>query len=283
MVYTSTGLLASYDNGIFMTTITHYFVDEAGDSNIFNARGRAIIGEEGVSRYFIVGMLQVEAPRALSQALETLRHKLLNDPYLADVPSMQLEKRKTALAFHAKDDIPEVRREVFQLLRDFEGLRFYAVVRKKEHVLDYIRSRQAQDSTYRYHTNELYDYLVRQLFKDRLGKADEYHITFAKRGSKDRTQALKNAIDDSIQRSKAKITAHNRISIETNDSNSVGCLQAVDYYLWALQRCAERSEDRYLKYLWQDCSLIVTIQRNNRWGFYSRKDAPLTADVFANL
>jgi hypothetical protein len=30
---------------------------------------------------------------------------------------MQLESRKTALAFHAKDDIPEVRREVLSLLR----------------------------------------------------------------------------------------------------------------------------------------------------------------------
>jgi hypothetical protein len=31
--------------------------------------------------------------------------------------TMQLAARKTAIAFHAKDDLPEMRREVFALLR----------------------------------------------------------------------------------------------------------------------------------------------------------------------
>ena len=31
----------------------YYFVDEAGDGNLFDAKGQAIIGTEGCSRYFI--------------------------------------------------------------------------------------------------------------------------------------------------------------------------------------------------------------------------------------
>ena len=40
-------------------SICHYYVDEAGDGTLFNARGKVIIGEEGCSRYFMLGILEV--------------------------------------------------------------------------------------------------------------------------------------------------------------------------------------------------------------------------------
>ena len=51
------------------------------------------------------------------------------------VASMQPEQLKTALAFHAKDDLPEVRRDVFSLLSQHD-VRFYAVVRDKRVIVD---------------------------------------------------------------------------------------------------------------------------------------------------
>ena len=81
---------------------------------------------------------------------------------------MQPDSRKTVVAFHAKDDLPEVRRDVFRILRDTEGLRFFAVVADKLSVLEYVRQRNKRESVYRYHPNELYDSLVKHLFKDRL-------------------------------------------------------------------------------------------------------------------
>ena len=78
---------------------------------------------------------------------------------------MQAKARKTALAFHAKDDLPEVRREVFGLLRETEGLRFFAVIADKLSVLEYVRQRNKREPTYRYHPNELYDYLTGHLFQ----------------------------------------------------------------------------------------------------------------------
>ena len=95
----------------------HYFVDEAGDPVLFDSKGRILIGSEGCSRYFAVGLLDVPDPAALAADLERLRAELLADPYFKDVPSIQAEARKTALYFHAKDDLPEVRREVFKLLQ----------------------------------------------------------------------------------------------------------------------------------------------------------------------
>lgn len=116
----------------------HFFVDEAGDPTLFNAKGRILVGQEGCSKTFILGKLDVEDPAALHTAFETLRTDLLADPYFKRVPSMQAERGKTGRAFHAKDDAPEVRREVFKVLLRFD-LRFYGVIRQKSALLDYVR------------------------------------------------------------------------------------------------------------------------------------------------
>ena len=75
--------------------------------------------------------LDVADPVALGADLNALRQTLLADPYFSGVPSIQPERRKTAVAFHAKDDLPEVRREVFRVLLRHE-IQFVAVVRDKK-------------------------------------------------------------------------------------------------------------------------------------------------------
>jgi hypothetical protein len=57
-------------------------------------------------------------------------------PNFKNVPSMRLDGQKTSLAFHAKYNLPEVRKEVFTLLRQTFGLRFFSVVTDKYHVLE---------------------------------------------------------------------------------------------------------------------------------------------------
>lgn len=256
-------------------SICHYFVDEAGDGTLFNAKGKVIIGQEGCSRYFMLGILEVPDPPVLSNALETLRARLLNDPYFHKVPSMQSEQRKTAVAFHAKDDIAEVRREVFTELMKHEGLRFYAVVRDKFGVHKEVGSYKNK----RYHPNLLYDQLVTRLFKDRLHKNDEYSITFATRGSSDRTAALKKALVAARKRFEEKWDIHSDsiFQIQAVPAATNACLQAADYFLWAIQRCYERREDRYLNYVWPRCHLVwdVDDRRKNKYGVYYNQKTPL--------
>ena len=38
----------------------HFFVDEAGDPTLFDAKGRILVGQEGCSKTFIPGKLDVE-------------------------------------------------------------------------------------------------------------------------------------------------------------------------------------------------------------------------------
>jgi hypothetical protein len=262
--------------------VRQYFVDEAGDGSLFHHRGRVIIGEPGCSRYFVLGLVDIAEPDALARELSALRGRLLADPYFKGVPSMQPERRKTALAFHATDDPPEVRREVFGVLtRHVDGLHFLAVVRDKTRVLEYVRQRNASDQTYRYHPNELYDSMVRRLFKNQLHKSRGYRIFFARRGKDDRTEALRSALETARRRFAARHGLGSEAWIEVAASAPARWpgLQVADYLLWGLQRLYERGEERYVDLLRPAFRLVHNIDdtRTARYGVYYTRGKPLTA------
>ncbi len=262
-------------------SIRHYFVDEGGDGILFSRKGKVLVGTEGCSRFFILGLLDVLDPIALKKRFDQLRAQLMSDSYFKSVPSMQPSNRKTALAFHAKDDMPEVRRDVFRLLRDTEGLRFFAVVADKLSVLEYVRQRNKQEPTYRYHPNELYDSLIEHVFKERLHQSRGYDIVFSKRGKSDRTDALCQALKTAQSRfiPQQHIISHISLNITVATPKEQAGLQAVDYFIWALQRLYERGEDRYLIYLWEAFGLVHDIDdtREAGYGVYYTQKKPLTA------
>ncbi len=236
----------------------HYFVDEAGDPVLFSARGKLIVGLEGCSRHFLLGLLDVPEPDPLGRKLDDLRTRLLVDPYFCGVPSMSASERKTAVAFHAKDDLPEVRREVFTLLRDQPGLRFFAVVRDKAAVAASVRDRNLRDAVYRYRPDELYDLTVRRLVESHLHLDGEVRLCFARRGTAHRSAALQEALN----RARADFDAAHqppsatRFVVTVSTPDKAPGLQAADYFLWALQRLFERGEDRYVEYLWPAFRLV---------------------------
>ena len=61
-----------------------------------------------------------------------------------------------------------------------------------------------------------------------------------------------------------------------------GQSQAVDYYLWALQRFYERREDRYLELIWPHVGEIHDWDRvaEGRRGVIYTKQKPLTLAAF---
>lgn len=261
--------------------VCHYFVDEAGDGMLFNKRKQVIVGREGCSHCFVLGALEVDQPAVLHEALESLRSDLRADPYLAKVPSMQPERRKTALAFHAKDDCAEVRREVYRLLMQHE-MRFFAVVRHKQTIVEKVLEHNKTHPTYRYHPNQLYDRCVSRLFRDRLHKEESYVIQFSRRGNKSRSAALMKALEQARNNLRRKwgIAATAPIEIIATTPSQAGSLQAVDYFLWALQRLYERGEDRYWEYVLSKVSLVHDVDdtRENDYGAYYHKKNPLTAE-----
>jgi len=260
--------------------IIRYYVDEAGDPVLFNRRGQVMVGQPGCSRFFILGVLWVGEPKSLRQQLRALRAELLADPYFNTAPSMQPQAKKTAVLFHAKDDLPEIRYRVFDLLRARSDLKFMACVKDKYAVLQYVRQRERHDEGYRYRQNELYDYVVRRLFKTLLHKADEYRICFARRGTSDRTRALREQLeaarDRFVQQWGKSVVS--RITVVGARPAEDECLQAADYFLWAIQRLYEKQEERFVAALREAISLVIDVDdpRHAPKGAYYNRRRPLT-------
>jgi len=153
-------------------------------------------------------------------------------------------------------------------------------------VLEYIQRRNALDLSYRYHPNELYDYMVRVLFKNILHKDAQYEICFSKRWKKDRTEALYRALKTSQERFAQQWVKRtsSAITVVPQTSQESGGLQAVDYFLWSLQRFYERKEDRYHNLLWPSFRLVHDLDdtRENPYGVYYTQKRPLTLAALEN-
>jgi Protein of unknown function (DUF3800) len=243
-------------------TTRHHFVDEAGDTTLFGRHGKVLVGTPETSRFFIVGRLEVDDVPALEADISALRAELMADPLLQAVPSMKAAAKKTALFFHAKDDVPEVRREVFKLLLRHD-LRLSAVVKEKHHLLADVRGHEAVNPKYRYKADghEIYDDLIARLF-GRFGEfGAERHITFAVRGSKPRTAALKTVLDniDHGFEDDFGFAPHGQTTVHSGYPSASAGLQACDYLLWALQRFYERNEERYLHAMWPKFARVLDL------------------------
>lgn len=263
------------------TATTHeYFVDEAGDLTLFDARGRVLVGSEGVSRYFVVGAALVPDPAGLAAHLDALRAELASDPYFAAVPSMQPARGKTARQFHAKDDVPEVRREVYRLLQR-EPVEVYAAFRRKR-VLAAELQAHYQATGQKFGADRVYDDLVTAVFTNRLHLAPEIRIVFARRGKADRNVALAGALALAQAKFERRYRrpASGRVAVSSSTPSETAGLQAVDYYLWALQRLLERGEARYFDYLRPAFRLVIDRDdaRRRGYGEYYSAANPLAPD-----
>ena len=271
-----------------MSAHLHIFVDEAGGSTLFGGqRGSGmIVGNEGCSQYFIMGKLEVHDPESVSRALAELHQTILNDPYFSGVESFKPERRKTALGFHANNDLPEVRFQVFNFLKgQGDRIRFHAVVADKRVIAAQEQKRRETDSAARYDPNSLYDGLIRSLFSKRhtLSKSESYKVCIAKRGKSDRNAALRQAIGHA-ENDFEKTFGFRRGTwhIEVSSPEQTNCLQAVDYFLWAVQRFYERKEDRFLNLLWPQIGEIhdLHLDKKASGAFFSGKDIPTLETAF---
>ena len=146
-------------------------MDESGDTTFYNIKSEWIVGKEnGTSKILLMGFIKTTEPQFLRRKLNELKYEILNDEYLKDIPSM----KKTKITFHAKDDCPEVRYKVFTLLKDLPFSCNIVVARKTEHVFKKFNG----------NTQELYDSLITNLFKNILHLSNNNYIYIATRESK---------------------------------------------------------------------------------------------------
>ena len=260
-------------------TLATYHVDEAGDGVLFGRMGRNLLAEENSSKFFMLGMVRCVCDAEAAAALTELRQSLLANPLYSSIHTLRPEAKKTARSFHAKDDHPEIRAKVFELILSLD-FQFFAVIKDMRSVLKYVKGRNHNDFSYRYHPNELYDLTVKLLFNQRLHSEDHYRITFARRGQSDRTTALMENLQVTRVRFLEEHAMDHDPTLEIIPAYpwEQECLQITDYCLWALQRCYEKGEDRFLKAIWPKVSLIRDVDdpaAGKGYGTYlSKKGAP---------
>ena len=110
-----------------------FFVDESGDSTFYDARGNLIIGKNskngGCASYLMLGFVQTDDPKLVREKLSNLHKNLCEDPYFSKSKAFL---NTTAKLFHATDDPPEIRREVFKLIKDLPIRGEFIFARKRE-------------------------------------------------------------------------------------------------------------------------------------------------------
>jgi hypothetical protein len=238
-------------------------VDESGDPTFYDRRGNLIVGQAGCSSVLILGFVETQNPQAIRRAVHTLQQEIVSDPYFGDVPSIL----KTAIAFHAKNDLPEVRYRFFKLIATLDFQAQFIVARKIERV--YRNNFQAKETLF-------YDHLVSRLFQNVLHRYQHNHLYFAKRGSRDRQIPLSNAIRQGIRRFEQKWQASVTTTfwVQAQSPKGEPCLSVIDYMNWAVYRAYTRGEMRYYNTVANKVSLLVDLydQANYPDNWYSRRN-----------
>jgi hypothetical protein len=241
---------------------TFFFVDESGDPTFYDRRGNLIVGQEGCSKLLILGLIEINDPIPARNSILKLQSDLVNDPYFQDFPSIQ----RTKIAFHAKDDLPEIRYPFFKLISGLDFQAQFVVARKIERVF-----------RNNFHSEELefYDHLITKLFEGKLHTHEQNLIYFAKRGSHNRQVPIEAAIQQSIQQFEYKwnTTVSTKTSIQAQSPTGEPCLSIVDYMNWAVFRAFTRGEMRYFETIREKVSLLVDLYDTEKYphNWYTKK------------
>jgi len=242
---------------------TYFFVDESGDPVFYDRKGNLIAGQSGCSPILILGFIETQTPGLLRRAILALQEEIIEDPFFQGVPSL----RKTAIAFHAKDDLPEIRYRFFKLLATLDFRAQFVVARKIERV--FRNSFEARETAF-------YDHLVSLLFENVLHRYQENVIYFAKRGSRDRQVPLSQAIQKGIQRFEKKWnhSVTTKFKVQAQTPGGEPCLSIVDYVCWAVYRAFTRGQMRYYKAIEEKVSLLVDLYDTKKYpgNWYNRKN-----------
>lgn len=232
---------------------TYFFVDESGDPTFYNRKGEYVVGSEGCSPILLLGFIKTEDPVSIRQRVAALRKEILSDNYLNTVLSV---RNRTAIAFHATDDIPEVRERVYRLIKDLPLKAEFIVARKIEDI--FIKRHNSS-------ANIFYDDLVTRLFKSQLHQSHRNIIYFAVRGNRARQKPLEEAIKTAINlfEEESKTELETEVKILPQRPESETCLQVVDYLNWAVYRAFTKREERYLRFVENKISLIVDLYDSN--------------------
>ena len=232
----------------------HRFLDEAGDTTFFGKGRVPILGQEGVSLCFGLGMARFTAPVLDVRAqIENLCRAVATDDYVNHIPSVAKRVQSGGFYFHAKEDPPEVRERLFKWIRETD-CSLEMVVGRKILAL-FARKHNGKDS-------EFYDDLLSHLLKNKLKLGQRLVINIAERGKTTRNHVLELAMTKARERFAKKQDASadsSEVVFNVQNPRTEPLLCLPDYLAWTVQRVFERGETRHYDFVRERISLVVDL------------------------
>lgn len=236
----------------------HYFLDEAGDTTFYGKRGLPLIGTEGVSRYFLMGMIRVNEPlQPLRDRIAGLSTGVLTSEYYKGVPTVEKHRDSNQYLFHAKNDKDEIRKQFFDFILSVD-CKLCLVISEKDYQV-FSTWHKKNEATY-------YADLLTNLLVGELNATDQLVLNIASRSSCTNNANLTTAIDNARKRSQQRhpeLSNSAKVSINVQTLSSEPILSIVDYLLWCVQRLLERKEGRFLRYMSGKIDKITMIDRGH--------------------
>lgn len=249
----------------------HRFLDETGDTTFYGRGRQIIIGTNGVSLSFGLGVVRIERPLdEVRQEVRALEAQVQADPLLNTIPSVQKRIASGGFYFHACKDTPDVRAVMLRYLRELPCESEMVVARKIPALF------QKQHNG---REDEFYADLLAHLLKNRLKRAGTLVFNIAQRGSSTREKVLTDALKLATDRAAKRWGGENlkaRVVFNVQNPRSEPLLTVSDYLCWAVQRVFETGEVRYYNYLAEKIRLVVDLYDRDRYegsrNYYDKRN-----------
>lgn len=221
----------------------------------FFGKGKVnILGADGVSKAFMLGMVHVKQPlETTRKVIEVFCQSIADDPFFNQIPSIKKRVEDGGLYLHANADPPELRYKFFELLSKQIDFSLQAVVGRKD-IGRFTTKHNSQE-------REFYADLLSHLLKDK-ANYDKLVINIAQRGSSTRIVNLEEALLKAQERHLKRNTGTDyRAEIQFNVQRYTEepLLAVVDYGLWAIQRIFEKGETRFYDLVRDKLPLIIDL------------------------
>jgi hypothetical protein len=254
--------------------VFHRFLDETGDTTFYGSGRKLILGQNGVSLSFGLGIVRIDRPLVdVRREVQDLQQQVENDPLLNTIPSVQKRLASGGFFFHACKDSPEVRAVLLRYLRSLPCEAEVVIARKIPRLFE--KQHHGREE-------EFYADLLAHLAKNRLKRPGTLVLNVAERGSSTREKVLTEALRLAEERAAKKwglenVRARTVFNVQTPRTEPL--LTISDYLCWAVQRVFEQGDVRHYNYLIDRIRLVVDLYdrenyENNR-NYYDKKN-PLT-------
>lgn len=232
----------------------HRFLDEAGDTTFFGKGKELIVGREGVSLAFTIGMVKINRPLdEVRKEVMELQTGVERDEYLNVIPSVRKRMDRGGFFFHASDDTPDVRQVLFRYLKNLDCSLEAVVARKIPEM--FARKHNHQET-------EFYADVLSHLIKNKLGMGGKLVLNISGRANSTSNRNLQAALEKAAGRAVKKRDSGGlttQVVFNVQNHRVEPLLNVADYLCWSIQRVFERGETRHYDFLGDRIRLVVDL------------------------